>query len=50
MQATTPWDEGEQRTNRLVFIGRNLREDVLKETFTELAARGAVSGGGSLAS
>ena len=34
---TTPWEEGEVVGNRLVFIGRHLRDAYLKETFAKLA-------------
>lgn len=32
-QTTTPWGNGEQRVNRLVFIGRNLDATVLQKHF-----------------
>eukprot|EP00037_Helgoeca_nana_P002273 m.32852 g.32852 ORF g.32852 m.32852 type:complete len:422 (+) comp12474_c0_seq2:51-1316(+) len=36
LQLTTPWGPDEIRSNALVFIGRNLRDDTLRETFGTL--------------
>ena len=30
---TTEWGEGEERFNRLIFIGRNLDREMLREGF-----------------
>jgi len=36
-----PWREDEARTSRLVFIGRNLPKDMLREGFDRAASAGA---------
>mmetsp|Transcript_14837 Transcript_14837/g.43973 ORF Transcript_14837/g.43973 Transcript_14837/m.43973 type:complete len:411 (+) Transcript_14837:137-1369(+) len=36
LQLTTPWEPGEERRNSLVFIGRNLRDDSLRESLAKL--------------
>jgi G3E family GTPase len=33
-----PWNEGERRVSRIVFIGRNLPEDAIREGFARCAA------------
>lgn len=34
-----PWKEGEERTNRLIFIGRNLDRDDIKRSFQACVAK-----------
>merc|ERR1711976_609277 len=34
-QYTTPWQDGETQTNRMVFIGRNLDKEVLLREFSK---------------
>ena len=40
-EATTAWGPGEPRLNRLVFIGRGLRQEELRESFAKLVRQPA---------
>ena len=37
--ATEEWMEGEERVNKLIFIGSNLDENVLRESFRNIVIK-----------